>query len=193
VSLCLPLRPAKSRHVGALYPLTIPTTSLDLRLAQSRAYTMSQHARATTFDDHKLWWTTSGTETFLTSGTATFATSGGLTFLSSPTPTSAGGTDSFPASSSVATSANSAGLSSSPDPSGYPSSVSSSFPFRPSVTSSHTSATSTPDPTPVIAAQAGPVCIGEGIDASGGGILATLLVPTVIGLIIWASVDYYSG
>ena len=35
--------------------------------------------------------------------------------------------------------------------------------------------------------QSGPVCIGDGLDASSIGLLSTIIVPTVIGLLLWVS------
>lgn len=147
-------------------------------------------------DPNELWFTTSGSSTFLTSGTVTFITTAGSTIpLSSATAGSASGSD-LGGTGTTTTSAFTSQATGGGSNSGSPSdssldSLSSTFPIRPTSTASFSSATSsgTNDPSglPQIAVQAGPVCIGDGMDATGGGLLATLLIPSVIGLIIWVS------
>ncbi|KZT30913.1 hypothetical protein NEOLEDRAFT_1053480 [Neolentinus lepideus HHB14362 ss-1] len=39
--------------------------------------------------------------------------------------------------------------------------------------------------TPVLAAQAQPVCIGNGVDALSSGLIETIAIPSVIGLLLW--------
>ncbi|EIN13844.1 hypothetical protein PUNSTDRAFT_95208 [Punctularia strigosozonata HHB-11173 SS5] len=54
---------------------------------------------------------------------------------------------------------------------------------------SHVGATSSlPPATPTVvqnAAKGDPVCIGDGLDAQAGGLVATLILPTVIGILLW--------
>ncbi|KAG5220621.1 MPN domain-containing protein [Salix suchowensis] len=42
-----------------------------------------------------------------------------------------------------------------------------------------------------VGAQSQPICAGKGIDASAAGLIATIIVPSVIGLIIWVSLPYH--
>jgi hypothetical protein len=111
------------------------------------------------------WWTTSGTDTFLTRSGQTYITSGTATLLSSPTGLGASATG----ASAI--------------PSASFNSLSSTLPTAAS--SYHVSGTSAPGVPLVAAQQAAPVCIGHGVDAGAGGILAALIIPTAIGLLIW--------
>ncbi|EPQ60336.1 hypothetical protein GLOTRDRAFT_52392 [Gloeophyllum trabeum ATCC 11539] len=55
--------------------------------------------------------------------------------------------------------------------------------------SSYVASTTIFDPavsqTPVVAAQAQPVCIGDGLDALSAGLIETIVIPSAIGLLLW--------
>jgi hypothetical protein len=59
------------------------------------------------------------------------------------------------------------------------------YPFT-STFSSPSSSFTPASPTAVIAAQAG-VCLGHGIDVSATGLIATIVLPSAIGLLLWVS------
>ena len=53
------------------------------------------------------------------------------------------------------------------------------------VTTTISTPTQLPSPSPLGALQVRPVCIGDGIDALAYGALATLLLPSAVGLLLW--------
>jgi hypothetical protein len=168
-----------TRSSRALYPNRLPLSDDNAHAFVCATLLYAQHMP--TSQHHDFWFTTSGTETFLTSGTETFITSGGSTILYTPTPTDSKGPTGLSYTSFTPSSTDSVPSYPSPPPSRVPS-TSLSRSSDPVMTSA------TPSSTPAFnAVEAGPVCLGDGIDASAGGVLAVLLIPTVIGLIIWVS------
>lgn len=139
-------------------------------------------------DTHDFWWTTSGDTSFLTSGSSTFAVTGGSTFLSissNPNPSQGGTPPSNPTATTTsfspsATSSEATGASGAATTTSHPSIV--------VVLSTSIVVIS---PTQQAALATDPVCIGDGVDATAGGILATLIVPSAIGLLIWVSASPY--
>jgi hypothetical protein len=168
-----------TRSSRALYPNRLPLSDDNAHAFVCATLLYAQHMPTSQY--HDFWFTTSGTETFLTSGTETFITSGGSTILYTPTPTDSRSPTGLSYTSFTPSSTDSVPSYPSPPPSRVPS-TSLSRSSDPVMTSA------TPSSTPAFnAVEAGPVCLGDGIDASAGGILAVLLIPTVIGLIIWVS------
>jgi calcium permeable stress-gated cation channel len=147
------------------------------------------------------WETTSGGSTFFTSGGTTYFTSAGSTFFSSSgvaVPTSFTSVDGSPVTSSAASQTAPALSGSQTTFSGSGQGGSGGTSTRNSLTSdpsstihlSSTSSNTLPPATQTIVqnvANGGPVCIGDGLDAEAGGLVATLLLPTVIGLLLWVS------
>ncbi|TCD68080.1 hypothetical protein EIP91_011533 [Steccherinum ochraceum] len=149
-----------------------------------------------------LWWTTSGGSTFIpgsspphASHSSTSSTPPSQTSTRSPFPTSSG------ASSSTSNPSQTLGP---PGPSSIPLSPSdtlytltSTFPvtitgpsttitaFSQSVYTSTGVATALPESQTISNLQTGPVCIGDGLDASSIGLLSSIVIPTAIGLLLW--------
>ncbi|TBU34797.1 hypothetical protein BD311DRAFT_650048 [Dichomitus squalens] len=149
------------------------------------------------------WWTTSGNSTFLPTGTGTTSRS-----LSSPSSPPSTAIPSTIFSSTSLTSSSTTTSSTAPIPA---SATSSSVSLTSSLTTFTTSvpitvsspsttfttfsdylvtstrvATAFPDTSTIQANAAGnPVCIGHGVDATSLGLLSTLVVPSVVGLLIW--------
>lgn len=152
------------------------------------------------------WWTTSGGSTFLPTGSdPSSLTSSTISHLSSATPFP-------PSSSSSPVTVLSSALTSSTSPisasatsrSEYLTSTTlTTFTTSVPVTVSDTSTTFTffsqttvtssrvvafPDTATAQAAAAiHPICIGDGVDAGSLGLISTLLVPSIVGLLIWVS------
>ncbi|RPD82440.1 hypothetical protein L226DRAFT_528605 [Lentinus tigrinus ALCF2SS1-7] len=151
------------------------------------------------------WWTTSGGSTFLPTGPSASSPTASsppspssaipsLSSPSSPPLTSASTTLTSTTSSLIPASATSSSLSLSSSFTTFTTSVpvtvsnpSTTFTsFTESIVTSARVVTAFPDTvTGQTAAVIDPVCVGDGVDTGSLGLLSTLLIPSVIGLLIW--------
>ncbi|KAJ7597412.1 hypothetical protein C8J56DRAFT_920009 [Mycena floridula] len=130
-----------------------------------------------------LWWTTSGGSVFLPSGSETHPASTAISRSDSATTPNSGLTT-FTTAIPVTTITEASTTITSFSQSVIVSSLSPSSTI-PSFTSSGTAGSSFSTVTPIGKLDSGPVCIGQGLDSASEGLLASIILPSAIGLLIW--------